>query len=170
MARRLNPTPPTGGTPSSDPKACLTVLHVEDSADNRLLLQTAFGQADMRLNWHIAETSAEAIAYLDALLVQDALEPVRWPDLVLLDLVLPCDDGFAVLRHIRATLQMLTLPVVVLTGQHQPHLVEECYRLGANSVLHKPNTFQELVILVHGIYTFWTLARRAQPSGLASEL
>jgi FixJ family two-component response regulator len=52
------------------------------------------------------------------------------------------------------------LPVVIFTGQGNPAMVEEAYKLGANSFLSKPANFLETVELVSSLYAIWSIAQR----------
>jgi CheY-like chemotaxis protein len=58
----------------------------------------------------------EVIAAADG---QEALEAIshQRPDLVLLDLLMPCLDGFAVIEHLQQDAQHRQLPVIVLTAK-----------------------------------------------------
>jgi len=60
------------------------------------------------------------------------------PDLVLLDLRLPKIDGLVVLKTIRATPLLRTLPVVILSTSNAEPEVQEAYELNATSYLVKP--------------------------------
>ena len=48
------------------------------------------------------------------------------PDLVLLDLMLPKVDGFEVLRRIRATPDLVGLPVIITSNAYTAPRLEEC--------------------------------------------
>ena len=58
----------------------------------------------------------EVVAAADG---QEALEAIsqQRPDIVLLDLLMPCLDGFAVIEHLRQDVQYRQLPVIVLTAK-----------------------------------------------------
>lgn len=55
------------------------------------------------------------------------------PDLIVLDLQMPCVDGLAVLDELRANTDTGTIPVVVVTGTDPRRAVEQ-----ASVVLRKP--------------------------------
>lgn len=61
------------------------------------------------------------------------------PDLVLLDLILPKKDGFAVLEEMKADENTKDIPVIVLTNLEGMGDVEKALRLGANTYLVKAN-------------------------------
>lgn len=61
----------------------------------------------------------------------------RRPDLVLLDLQLPQVNGIEVLKFIRATPALATLPVIVFTNAYLGNLVQSAWKAGANKCLTK---------------------------------
>lgn len=60
------------------------------------------------------------------------------PDLVLLDAHMPRASGFDAARRLRAELP--GTPLVFLTGNHDPQLAAEAFRLGASAYLLKDST------------------------------
>lgn len=61
------------------------------------------------------------------------------PDLILLDLILPKMDGFAVLRALKKDAETKDIPIVVLTNLEGSIDVEKALRLGATTYLVKAN-------------------------------
>lgn len=59
------------------------------------------------------------------------------PHLVLLDLILPGIDGFAVLEKMRATAENAKTPVIVLSNLGQKEEIEKGFKLGADDYLIK---------------------------------
>jgi DNA-binding response OmpR family regulator len=59
------------------------------------------------------------------------------PDLVLLDLMLPKVDGSEVLRRIRATPDLATLPVIITSNAYTPKRLEELREAGATQIMIK---------------------------------
>jgi CheY-like chemotaxis protein len=78
---------------------------VEDYADNRVLVTALLNQAGIEVN---AVEDAEA---LDRLLAQGAE-----PDLFLLDLSLPGEDGTSLMRRLKGHERWREVPVVALTA------------------------------------------------------
>jgi DNA-binding response OmpR family regulator len=61
------------------------------------------------------------------------------PDIVLLDLILPKQDGFKILEAVKADSETKHIPIVVLSNLETAENVERAIRLGATSYLVKPN-------------------------------
>jgi CheY-like chemotaxis protein len=138
----------------------LLVFHINDSTDDQVLFQTACKHARVPFHWHVTDSTEKAISYLRSLLKLDKSHAVRWPDLVILDVAMPGESGFKVLQFIRGTPQLRRLPVIIFTGHSTPSLVEEAYKLGANSFLAKPTDFSQTVNMVASLYAAWSAAKR----------
>jgi DNA-binding response OmpR family regulator len=76
------------------------------------------------------EIAADGQAGLDLVLANH-------PDLMLLDIVMPKMDGFAVLQKIRKNSDFKDMPVVMLTNLGQKESVEKGLSLGANGYIIK---------------------------------
>jgi DNA-binding response OmpR family regulator len=61
------------------------------------------------------------------------------PDLILLDLILPKMDGFAVLQELKKDEETKAVPVIVLTNLEGTADVEKVLELGATTYLVKTN-------------------------------
>lgn len=60
------------------------------------------------------------------------------PDAVVLDILMPGGTGRAVLERLKGSSRTMQIPVVVLSGIHDPNVVNEVMTLGAFEYLHKP--------------------------------
>jgi len=70
------------------------------------------------------------------------------PDAVLLDVLLPKKDGFAVLEAMRDDAKLKDVPVVLLTNMSEPEDIKRARRLGANEYLIKAHFLPSEVIEV----------------------
>ena len=130
----------------------LRILHINDSTDDQVLFQAACVKGRVPFNWHVADSAEKGISYLKTLLEQSKNLPVSWPDVILLDIVMPLMSGFEVLKFVRATPELKHVPVVIFTGHGLAGNKEESLRLGANVFLLKPTDFQETVELAKDLY------------------
>lgn len=62
----------------------------------------------------------------------------RRPDVVILDIMMPFMDGFAVLEALREDERTASTPVLMLTANQTEAVEERCYRLGAQAFVRKP--------------------------------
>jgi len=73
------------------------------------------------------------------------------PDLLFLDLVMPCRDGRTCIQEIRADKKFDGLPVIIYTSVRDINAVEFCFRNGSNMYVLKPETYSEIVDVVRRI-------------------
>ncbi len=162
MARTSPDPTPAPATAPARSNGFILLLHVNDSTDDQVLFQAACKRARIPVNWHVADSAAKAISYLRALVQTSKQHEVHWPDLVLLDIVMPDGNGFEVLKHIRATPELREIPVVIFTGHDNPAFKTEATALGANWFLLKPQVFEKTVEIAQAIYTFCTHGGRGE--------
>lgn len=76
----------------------------------------------------------------------DALEKVRknQPDVVLLDVMMPGMDGFAVCETLRGEASTADLPVIMLSAKTDLESMNKGLRVGATKYLTKPISPEEL--------------------------
>ncbi len=68
------------------------------------------------------------------------------PNLILLDLLLPKKDGFAVLEELKSTPTLKTIPVIVLSNLDQDENLKRAFRLGVEDYIVKTqHTLNEIV-------------------------
>jgi len=154
-------TPPSSrGTSRNTP---LSILHVEDNADDQILYQAAAKQAGVPIQWHVAESADIGISHLKNITAHNGKRHSGGVDLVLLDLVLPDQSGVAVLKYIRNSPELNRIPVVALTGDTNPVTLKEAHESGVNALHQKPPKFEDSVTLMHTLYTHWSNAARPDP-------
>ncbi|HPF69144.1 MAG TPA: response regulator [Candidatus Krumholzibacteria bacterium] len=85
------------------------------------------------------------------------------PDLVLLDVMMPRMDGFAVLDIIRAGFETSRLPVILLTAKGEVEDRVRGLRGGANDYVVKPFNHDELLLRVKNLLETTRREREANP-------
>ena len=105
----------------------MNILIVDDDPD----------YVELTKRWLVREGHAVSAAGTGpAALEMLAADPL--PDLVLLDVMLPRIDGFALLKRIRADERMRSLPVVIVSGFDRHQDVARGMELGADDYIVKP--------------------------------
>lgn len=119
--------------PTPQPVPAQTViLVIEDDPALRGFLSDLLEGEGYRA--HCVESGTEGLQVLEALT----------PDLVLLDLVLPDLDGYAVCQQIRANVQR-HIPIVMLSANRDPLDVLEALHVGVDEYVRKPFEVEDLL-------------------------
>jgi len=141
------------------------VLLVEDSEDDALLLQRAFGELPASPPIHWVNNGNDAILYFcgEGRFTDRTVYPI--PSLVLLDLKLPVKNGFEVLRWARSYPAYATIPMVVLSDCFDARIIQRAYELGANSYLRKPCDKDIRLAIVRTLQNYWLSLNTAAGNG-----
>jgi CheY-like chemotaxis protein len=141
-----------------------SILIVEDSSDDVLLLKRAFTKTGVTNPIQWVKSGREAIAYLQGMPPYENRLVNPMPSVILLDLQMPDGDGFEVLRWIRDKFPSGGLLVVVLTRVEELRQINRAYALGANSFLTKPGNPEEVNELIRIFSGYWLLNNCAPQS------
>ena len=132
-----------------------TILLVEDNPAHAELVLRSF--EDHRVANSIIHLS-DGESALDYLFRRgpfaDPQESPR-PHVILLDLRLPRMDGLEVLKNIRASDDLHTLPVVILTTSEAERDVAKAYEQHTNSYIVKPLDFEGFTALMEDLGFYW---------------
>ena len=131
------------------------ILLAEDNHADVLLLERAFEHIGVDVLLHVVENGEQAISYLEGEGKYQRREEFPLPDLLLLDLKMPLANGFEVIEWVRAQPRLAGLRIVVLTTSEQLRDVDRAHRLGANSFLVKPVSFDEFKETVRTLCDYW---------------
>jgi CheY-like chemotaxis protein len=127
-----------------------TILHVEDDPALAHLVRVVFESLGFRGDILRASLVAEAVALLTE------REPKKAPlDLVLVDMQLPDGTGLEVLRQVKASPAWHMTPVIVLSGETAPGIINEAYALGANCYLPKMARGKGAIEAIRALYQCW---------------
>jgi len=123
------------------------VLVVEDDPNIRKILRIQLDRAGYEVT--LAEDGEIALRILKDLV----------PDLILLDVMMPNMDGFAVCREIRADRRHSHVPIIFLTAKTGPQARVDGLLEGANDYIAKPYTQTELLLRIKNLIA-WSRAQR----------
>ena len=130
----------------------IEVLLVEDSPGDVRLTREAFKNAKVHVNLHVAADGTEAMAFLRR---EGKYADAPRPDLILLDLNLPKKDGREVLKEIKESPALKSIPVVILTTSASDVDILRSYLLHANCYISKPVDLSGFLKVVKSIDDFW---------------
>ena len=92
----------------------------------------------------------------DVVIARDGREAVTQaleenPDLIILDVVMPCMDGFEACRELRKLEHTRDIPVIMVTTRGEGHHVENGFEVGCNDYVTKPINGPELLSKVRNL-------------------
>jgi CheY-like chemotaxis protein len=132
-----------------------TILMANDDEDTRFLVQEALQEVRLAIRSEFVENGEQVLDYLYCRGRYADRSNWHRPDLILLDLNMPRLDGREALTLIRSDPDLQHLPVVILTTSHRSGDILLSYRLGANSFISKPVTFEGLVEVMKTLCQYW---------------
>ena len=138
------------------------ILLVEDNPHDLELTLIALSKSQLANEVVIARDGAEALDYLHRR-GEYKDRTVGNPAVVLLDLKLPKVDGLEVLREIRNTESLKSMPVCMLTSSKEEQDVVRSYELGVNAYVVKPVDFAEFLRAIADLGVFWAVLNEPPP-------
>ncbi|HEV2610802.1 MAG TPA: response regulator [Noviherbaspirillum sp.] len=141
------------------------ILLVEDNPNDLELTLIALEKSQLANEVVVVRDGAEALDYLSMQGVWAKRQEGN-PAVLLLDLKLPKVDGLEVLRHIRSTPSLKSLPVVMLTSSKEEQDLLRSYELGVNAYVVKPVDFQEFVKAIADLGIFWAVLNEPPPGSM----
>jgi CheY-like chemotaxis protein len=138
------------------------ILLVEDDARDLELTLVALERSELANEVVVMRDGAQALDYLRREGEHADRAPGN-PAVVLLDLKLPKVDGLEVLRAVRETAELRSLPVVMLTSSHEEGDVVKSYELGVNAYVVKPVEFKAFVSAIADLGVFWAVLNEPPP-------
>jgi CheY-like chemotaxis protein len=126
--------------PEPEPSTTLTVLYIEDNLSNLQLVERVLNRRP-------------GVRLISAMRPQLGLDLAAEhdPDLILLDLHLPDMPGQEVLRRLRGQARTANVPVVILSADARPSLINELLAQGVRAFLTKPLDVRELLELLDSV-------------------
>ncbi len=126
------------------------ILVVDDIPTNTLLLQMMLEQSGLTV--FTAQSAEEAVA----------LVAEEHPDLILLDVLMPGTDGFALAKQLKAHPEHQKIPIIFLTALNSSSDIVKGFQMGADDYITKPFNKEELLARVRHQLTLLEAKRTIQ--------
>lgn len=130
----------------------IEILIIEDNPGDVMLTREALLEGKVINNLYWAKDGIEAISFLRK---QAPYQDAQSPDIILLDLNLPCKSGHDVLAFIKSTDHLKRIPVIILTSSKAEQDILRSYDLHANCYICKPVDLEKFLEIVQTIAHFW---------------
>jgi CheY-like chemotaxis protein len=123
-----------------------TVLVLEDDPDDRFITESILEELNYKLSLKFVTHSDELFA---------SLNKGDLPHFILVDYNSKPDNGLQVLHKIRSNDRSKGIPVVILGDSSLSRYVKDCYANGANSVIRKPDTYENTRNKIDLFFQYW---------------
>ncbi len=124
---------------SAPVKSEVRILIVDDQPELRLLVRLSLDSGEFAISE--ASSGTEALQACAGL----------WPDIVLVDVMMPDMDGYEVCRRLRADPRSERLTIIIMTAADQAVERQRAALVGADHYVSKPFSPAELLALVRNI-------------------
>jgi len=121
----------------------VSILIVDDSPDQQALLRSILGKAGYN-----DVLSADSARSASALLHLDGETPSQRIDLILMDVLMPEQDGVETCRQIKRCAHFQDVPVIMVTAKNDLSNLKEAFAAGAMDYISKPVNSVELLARV----------------------
>jgi len=128
------------------------VLLVDDDGDWRTLMREAIVSTEPSCDVREAADAHQAVEFL---MRSGEYADAPRPDLIFLDIEMPGASGQDVLKMLRSSLDLKTIPVVIMTGLAGREVQTEAARAGADDYIVKPTDPEGLVEMVSAVTARW---------------
>jgi CheY-like chemotaxis protein len=136
------------------------ILLAEDNPRDAEMTMRALRKINLINRLHWVHDGEEAMDYLLRIGKYAGRDAASSPKLILLDIKMPKVDGIEVLRRVKASEELKSIPVVVMTSSSEERDVVDAYDLGVNSYIVKPVQFPAFVETVANVGLYWILTNR----------
>ena len=77
----------------------------------------------------------------------------KLPDILFLDILMPCVDGEECLKTLRSNKRFDSLPIIMFSSVTDPASIDFCFRQGSNLFVPKPTSLVELIAALEKIFS-----------------
>ena len=112
-------------------------LLVDDDNDDCEFFCEALNEVAPNIECSVANNGVEALKKLRE-------DLTKLPDIIFLDLNMPCMDGRTCLKELKEDNTLKEIPVIIYTTSSNQHDIDETKALGAFHYLTKPSSFKDL--------------------------
>jgi len=128
------------------------VLLVEDNPDDVIITRRAWKKGCIRNKLLVTKDGEEALRLLRK---EEEYVDAPTPCIILLDLKMPRINGFEVLETVKNDDNLRDIPIVVLTSSERRDDINRAYKLGCNSYIEKPVSFEKFIRTILAINQYW---------------
>lgn len=131
------------------------LLMVDDDDEDIYLTKRAFCAQQPNLQFQSVQNSSDLFDYLYNRGEFSDKEANSTPDVILLDINIPKQNGFTILENLRNDTSHGHIPIVMLTTSSADHDIRKAYQLGANSFISKTVSSDGMTEVADKFCSYW---------------
>lgn len=131
------------------------ILMADDDDDDSMLTEKALKKSHLLNKLYRVRDGEELMDYLLHRGDYNDESKAPRPGVILLDLNMPKKDGREALKEIKSNTDLKEIPIVVFTTSKAEEDIYKSYRLGVNSFITKPVTFEALLEVMNALGKYW---------------
>jgi len=132
----------------------LEILLVEDDPAQVYLVDKALQRWKSPYQLHLCSTAEDALEFVNR---QNGHTRAPRPHIALVDLNLPKEPGFTVIKAIKSNPDLRSIAVMVLTSSKSPSDLKAAFDLHANAYFQKPMSYDAIEQMFEALEKFWRL-------------
>lgn len=133
----------------------IVILMADDDDDDFLLTKKALKESKLLNQLIRVKDGEELIEYLRKEGKYENDDNCIRPGVILLDLNMPRKDGREALKEIKSDDRFSSIPIIVFTTSKAEEDIYKTYKLGVNSFITKPVTFENLTQVMRTLGAYW---------------
>ncbi len=134
----------------------LKILLADDDLDDCILFREALEEFKLSVRFTIVNDGDQLMKHLE--------KNIILPNVLFLDLNMPCKTGFECLTEIKRTERLKSIPVIIFSTSFHRDVVDMLYEKGAQYYIQKPRDFYKLKKAIHQALTLTVEGEFIQPS------
>ena len=115
----------------------LNILLADDDFDDRFFFEKALSELPVIAALTVVKDGQELMQFLNE-------ETTTLPDVLFLDINMPCKTGTECLTEMKLNKKLKDIPVTMFSTSNSPENIKMLFQKGANVYIHKPNDFSKL--------------------------
>ena len=131
----------------------INLLQIEDNEGDLTLTKEALSELDFVIDVTTASDGQKGLNHLKER-INNSKKTL--PDLILLDINLPIIKGFEILEHIKSSISLTQIHVIIFSTSSYKKDIETAYKLHANCFVTKPMEVVDFFNSIKNITEFWT--------------
>jgi len=131
------------------------ILLIEDDPVHAKLVERALKKSGLKNEIIIITDGEAAFKYLFNQEDESPENKFIYPQLILMDINLPKVSGLEILRRIKQSPRLQSIPVVMLTTSSNRVDLEKSYEFHANSYITKPLDYEEFNQKIRSVEHYW---------------